>query len=261
MSLLRMGTDLPAVPASSLPAVSARQMGEVDRIAVDEFGIDLLAMMEQAGSHLAELVRLELGSDLRDHRVIVAVGPGNNGGGGLAAARHLADRGASIRVVLARPVNRLSPAGRRQIGTLLQMSVDCCVAIYDLPDAQLDAELASADVVVDAVLGYRAMGEPHDEVGRLVAHIAAASVLPISLDLPSGIDPDTGVASGPAVTAAATMTLGLPKTGLLTASGRSHAGRMFLADIGLPAALYARVGLAVDTPFALGRILRLEMDR
>jgi NAD(P)H-hydrate epimerase len=75
-------------------------MAEVDRLATDEFGIDILQMMDQAGSHLTELVRAELGGDLQGNRVIVAVGPGNNGGGGLAAARHLANRGASVRVIL-----------------------------------------------------------------------------------------------------------------------------------------------------------------
>ena len=188
----------------------------------------------------------------------MAVGPGNNGGGGLAAARHLGNRGASVRVVLARPVHRLTPAGRHQIATLLQMSVDCCVAIYDVPGGELDAELELADVVVDAILGYPATGEPHDEVGRLVRRLAVAPARVVSLDLPSGIAADTGEAAGPAVHAAATLTLALPTRGLLTKAGRALAGRIYLADIGLPAALYARLGITVEAPFAAGRIVRLE---
>ncbi|TMF32620.1 MAG: hypothetical protein E6I26_14965 [Chloroflexi bacterium] len=154
----------PVSRASSIPTVSAAEMAEVDGLAIDEFGIDLLQMIEQAGSHLAELVRAEVGGDLRSRRVIVAVGPGNNGGGGLAAARHLVNRGASVRVILARPVNRSSEAGRHQLATLLQMSVDCCVAIYDVPDDELAREFVSADAVIDAVLGYRGSGPPHDGV-------------------------------------------------------------------------------------------------
>jgi NAD(P)H-hydrate epimerase len=131
LSAASLGTDaLPRLPTSTLPALTATQMAEVDRLAVEEFGVDILQLMEQAGSHLAELVRTELGGDLRGKRVIVAVGPGNNGGGGLAAARHLANRGAAVRVVLARPVNRLGESGRHQLATLFAMSVDCCVAIY-----------------------------------------------------------------------------------------------------------------------------------
>lgn len=250
----------PVSRASSIPSVTASQMAEVDRLAVEDFGIDILQMMEQAGSHLAELVRAEVGGDLRGRRVIVAVGPGNNGGGGLVAARHLANRGASVRVVLARPVNRLTDAGRHQLATLLQMSIDCCVAIYDIPDDELDREFASADAVVDAILGYRAAGAPHDGVLSLVERLARASVPLISLDLPSGVDADTGEAAGAAVTATATLTLALPKPGLFLGDGPLRAGRVHLADLGLPATLYRRLGVDDGTPFAQGRIVRLAGD-
>jgi NAD(P)H-hydrate epimerase len=250
----------PAARASAVPAVSAAAMAAVDGLAVDEFRIDILQMMEQAGSHLAELVRSELGGDLQGRRVVVAAGPGNNGGGGLAAARHLANRGASVRVILARPVSRLSEAGRHQLTTLLQMSVDCCVATYDAPDEELDREIASADAVVDAILGYGGAGTPHDGVLWLVDRVARASVPVISLDLPSGIDADTGEVAGAAVTATATLTLALPKPGLFRGQGRQRAGRVYLGDIGIPAALYRRLGLDAGTPFAQGRIVRLEAD-
>ena len=103
------------VLASTIPPLSAAQMAEVDRLAVEEYGIDLLQMMEQAGSHLAEVVRIELGGSLDGRSVVVAAGPGNNGGGGLTAARHLANRGADVRVVLAR-----GPAQRGQLESRLR---------------------------------------------------------------------------------------------------------------------------------------------
>jgi NAD(P)H-hydrate epimerase len=255
--VIETSSRFPVIPASSIPAVSAATMAEVDRLAVDDFGIDILQMMEQAGSHLAELVRVELGGDLHGRRVVVAVGPGNNGGGGLAAARHLANRGASVRVVLARPVNRLSAPARHQVATLLAMAVDCCVAIYDVSDAELGDELAAADGAIDAILGYRAAGEPRGEAGLLVRHLAAARAPVISLDLPSGMDPDTGEAAGLAVRATATLTLALPKLGLVSVPGRGQAGRIHLGDLGLPAALYQRLGLDPGTPFGAGRIVRL----
>ncbi len=258
--MIETANGFPISPASSLPTVTAAAMAEVDRLAVDEFGIEIIQMMEQAGSHLAELVRAELGGDLRGRKVIVAVGPGNNGGGGLVAARHLANRGASVRVILARPVNRLSEAGRHQLATLLQMSVDCCVAIYDVPAEELERDLAAVDAIVDAVLGYRASGPPHDGVLWLVERIARASAPVISLDLPSGLDADTGEAPGATVCATATLTLALPKPGLFSAIGREYAGRVHLGDIGLPAALYQRLGVESGTPFAAGRIVRLEAD-
>ena len=250
--------DVPIIGADDLPAVTADEMAEVDRLATEVFGISLLQMMEQAGSHLAELASLRLGGDLHDRRVLVAVGPGNNGGGGLVAARHLVNRGARARVVLARPARRLSEAGRHQLATLLEMGVSCCMAVYDISDAEIDDELARADLVIDAVLGYRGRGAPHDEVATLVQHIASAEGRILSLDLPSGVDPDSGDAAEPAIRAAATLTLALPKSGLLTEAGRDRGGDLYLADIGLPAALYERLGLTVDTPFVAGRIVRLE---
>ena len=252
------GDDLPRVVPDDLPIVTAAEMAEVDRLATDVFGISLLQMMEQAGSHLAELASLRLGGDLRDRRVLVAVGPGNNGGGGLVAARHLVNRGARVRVVLARPARRLSEAGRHQLATLLEMGVSCCMAVHDITDAEIDDELATADLVIDAVLGYRGRGAPHDEVATLVGSISVAEGRIVSLDIPSGLDPDTGMTAEPAIGAAATLTLALPKTGLLTDGGRARSGDLYLADIGLPAALYERIGLTVDTPFAAGRIVRLE---
>jgi NAD(P)H-hydrate epimerase len=157
-------------------------------------------------------------------------------------------------------VNRLSAAGRHHIATLLQMAVECCVAIYDAPEAELDHEFATADAIVDAVLGYRASGEPRNEVGALVRRIAGSAAPVVSLDLPSGVDADSGDAAGIAVRASATLTLALPKIGLLGDAGRARSGRLYLADIGLPAVLYARLGLAPGAPFALGRIVRLTFD-
>jgi NAD(P)H-hydrate epimerase len=253
-----MIAEFPSIAADSVPAVTAEQMTEVDRLATEVYGITLLQMMEQAGSHLAMVAAREAGGDLRGRSILVAVGPGNNGGGGLAAARHLANRGARVRVVLARPARRLSEGGRHQLATLLEMGVSCCMAVYDITDAEIDAELSSADLVIDAVLGYRGRGAPHDEVATLIDRIKGADDRILSLDLPSGMDPDSGAAPPGAVRSRATMTLALPKVGLLTEAGRAQAGEIYLADIGLPAALYARMDLTVDAPFSTGRIVRLE---
>jgi NAD(P)H-hydrate epimerase len=247
--------------ASGIPRVTAAQMAEVDRLASDEYGIGILQMMEQAGSHLAEVVRHELGGDLVGRSVVVAVGSGNNGGGGLAAARHLSNRGAEVRVVLARPAMRSSEASRHQLATLLAMAIDCCVATYDLSDDELAAAMGTADAVVDAIVGYTLGGPPRDDVARLIGHVVDARRPVVSLDLPSGLDPDSGMVSGIAVTAAATMTLALPKPGLFTAEGPRHTGRLYLADIGLPPSLYHGLGLDVGSLFATGRIMRVHQDR
>lgn len=251
-------TAVPVIGPSDVPSVTAGQMADVDRSAIEDYGVTILQMMEQAGSHLAEVVRLEVGGDLRDKRVVVAVGPGNNGGGGLVAAKHLANRGATVRVVLARPVLRMSEPARHQLATLIAMGADCCVATYDLSDDELEDVLVKADVVVDAILGYRTHGVPRGEVERLIGSLMRAARPIVSLDLPSGLDPDTGAVSGVAISAQATLTLALPKTGLLTAAGAVRVGRLYLADLGLPSALYTSLGIAVGRPFWAGRIVLLD---
>ena len=243
---------------ANVPAVSASQMAAADRLATGTFGITLLQMMELAGSHLAEVVRLELGGDVRGRSLVIAAGSGNNGGGGLAAARHLANRGARVHVILTRPAARMSPAGQHQLATLLAMGVDCCVMTYDLSVPDLARALKIADVVVDAVLGYNVSGAPRGEPAALIGLIGEASRPVVSLDVPSGMDPDTGAASGLVVDAAATLTLALPKIGLRTPAGRARAGRLYVGDLGLPSALYASLGIEVGSPFANGRLVMLD---
>lgn len=255
-----MGWSTPVVPASRVPVVTAAQMGAVDRAAIEEYGVSLLQMMEQAGSHLAEVVRLELGGDLAERRVVVAVGPGNNGGGGLVAARHLTNRGARTRVVLSRPALRMTEAGRHELATLIAMGASCCVATYDLDDDDLEDALEKADLVVDAVLGYRLHDAPRGEEERLIGFMIRSRRPIVSLDVPSGMDPDTGDGTGAAIQAAATLTLALPKAGLRTPRGAARSGRLYLGDLGLPEALYTGLGVPVGHPFSAGRLIRLDQD-
>ncbi|MEP7159427.1 MAG: NAD(P)H-hydrate epimerase, partial [Chloroflexota bacterium] len=118
--------------------------------------------------------------------------------------------------------------------------------------------LRASDLVIDALLGYAIDGPPRENVATLIERAVASDRRVLSLDLPSGMDPDTGDSLGAAITANATMTVALPKVGLLTEAGRARAGAIYLADIGLPAALWRRAGVDVDDPFADGPILRLD---
>jgi NAD(P)H-hydrate epimerase len=254
----RMESVIPSVRSSAIPAATAAMMAEGDRQAIETHGVGLLEMMEQAGSHLAEVVRFELGGDLRDRSVVVVAGPGNNGGGGLAAARHLVNRGARVRVILAEPVLRMSEAARHQIGTLITMGTTCSVATWDLADEELVQALDQADIVVDALLGYGTQGAPHGEPERLIGFILRSGRPVVSLDVPSGVDPDSGASPGISVIARATLALALPQPGLLQDVARDHVGRLYLADLGLPAALYDGLGLAVGPVFVEGRIVILD---
>ncbi len=204
-------------------AVGEAQMRELDRIAVEETGPNLFQMMENAGRALAELALERLGRGWRAASVLVLSGPGGNGGGGLCAARHLANRGLQVRVCLAEPHRlREAPAWQRRV-------------LAATPEQEVsDDRLGKPDLVLDALLGYGLTNAPRGLTARLIEWTREAKAAVLSLDLPSGIDATNGAAPGAYVRAAATLTLALPKTGLAAADGRAAAGDVFLADLGIP---------------------------
>lgn len=219
-----------------VPGVTAAEMREVDRIAIEETGPALLQMMENAGANLASLAIERLGPGWRKARLIVLAGPGGNGGGGLCAARHLANRGLDVRVCFADP-ERLHAA------TAVQRRILAAADVEEIAAADLGP--FRPDLVVDALFGYSLAGAPRGRAGELVAWSNAQTAPVLALDLPSGIDATTGAAPGAAVRAAWTLTLALPKPGLAT----QLAGELYLADIGIPAPVLRRVAPTYQPPF------------
>jgi NAD(P)H-hydrate epimerase len=241
--------DAPAAPVvrEPLPWLSVRQMREVDRIMIDEIGVSLLQMMENAGRNLAGLARVYLGGDARGRRVHVLAGPGGNGGGGLVAARHLHSAGADVDVSTARQPDDAAPAVRAQIAALRRIGVDISVGVPP-PSAP--------DLVLDALLGYSQTGDPRDNVARLIGWSAGQRVL--ALDTPSGLELDTAIVRRPCVRAVATLTLALPKEGLRAAAAAEVVGDLFLADISVPPEVYAQLGVPYRSPFGRGSIIRVD---
>ncbi len=218
-------SDWPVVAADAVPWLTVEQIVTADRLAINEFGIELLQMMEHAGSALAELV-----TDLApDGDVTVLAGGGNNGGGGLCAARHLHNRGRSVEVVVA--TGDLGPAAAHHLRTLVEMGIPPQDEPTDRP------------VVVDALVGYGLSGPLRGRAAELAAWTADRFV--VALDFPSGHG-----AEG-AVDADATLTLALPKEGL------RDLRHLFVADLGLPPELWARMGLEVGPVFTTGGIVRV----
>ena len=222
-----------------VPDVSAERMRELDRIAMEDFGIDLLQMMENAGRVVADAVRGMLDGG---RGVTVVAGSGGNGGGGLAAARHLHGRGIPVRVILARPEGDLAPATGRQLAILRAADVR-----IGGPD-EAEAWVAEAAVAIDALIGY-GLRAPADGVSAQLIHVLNRCARRIvSLDLPSGLDATHGAIGGSIVRPARTVTLALPKTGL--ADPATDLADLWLADIGIPPEAVRRLGFAdFTTPF------------
>jgi NAD(P)H-hydrate epimerase len=237
-------TDFPSVAASSIPWLTVAQMREVDRLMVEEFAISLEQMMENAGRNLALLARHLLGGDARGRRVLVLAGTGGNGGGGLAAARHLLVAGAELSVSLAAPPDRLAPVTRKQYEILARL------------DVAQTTRPAPADLLVDALLGYGQKGPPTGESARLIREATGVPVL--ALDVPSGLELETGRLHDPHVRASATLTLALPKEGLRAPGAQDAVGDLYLADISVPAAVYEQLGLTYDSPFGRSPLVRVS---
>jgi hydroxyethylthiazole kinase-like uncharacterized protein yjeF len=220
--------------SSALPTLTSRQVAEVDALAHERFGISVEWLMEAAGWQVARFCR---------GRTAVVCGVGNNAGDGLAAARHL-HRWGRLTSVSCVDAGRLRGAAARERDSLVTLGVD----ISD------ELSLTGADVVVDALFGTGLSRAPQDKFQAWIEAVNDSGSRVIAVDLPSGLDADTGVAYAPTVRATTTVTLGLAKPGLLTKDGPEMAGEIWLADIGVPFEAYAGVGVEVP------RLLFAERD-
>jgi NAD(P)H-hydrate epimerase len=233
-----------------VPSVTAAQMREVDRLMVEDLGISLLQMMENAGRAFAELTRIQL-AGLNRRRVVVLAGRGGNGGGGMVAARRLAIWGAEVRVVLAHPEAALAESAAHQLASLRAIGLpihgpaEAASLVYD------------ADVVLDALLGYSLVGPPREPEAGLIRTANSCGVPVFALDLPSGLDPDRGTSHDPTIRATCTMTLALPKAGLLRPEAAMSVGELWLADISVPASAYAGFDINPGPLFAESDLIRI----
>lgn len=235
-----------------IPLITTQQMREVDYLMTEKYGIRLLQMMENAGRNLAELARKLLGNSVQDRRVIVAVGQGNNGGGGMVAARHLYNWGA--RVVVAVESELLAGAPALQWKILKALPIEKRIGGADLR-VLVDGE---ADLIIDALIGYGLSENPRGFTASLIRIINTLPLPVVSLDVPSGLDATTGVIYEPCIRATATMTLALPKTGLVQPEVRHVVGDLYLADIGVPDVVYRDIGVEVGAIFTHETLIRLE---
>jgi NAD(P)H-hydrate epimerase len=231
--------DPPRIAADRIPVVTADQMRAVDRAMVEDLHIELVQMMENAGRGLADLAQRLF----RPASATVLAGRGGNGGGGLVAARHLANRGVAVTVTLARAENELAPVTLQQLDILRRM------------DVPITSDPAGTDLVIDALIGYSLRGNPAGRAAELIEGTNRRPAPVLSLDAPSGLDVTTGLAGSPCVRATATLTLALPKTGLVLAP--ELVGRLFLADISVPRLVYQRMGLRVGDVFAGGAVVEI----
>ncbi|MFQ5976884.1 MAG: NAD(P)H-hydrate epimerase [Candidatus Heimdallarchaeota archaeon] len=238
----------------NIPYISTDQMREVDRAMIEDFNIELVQMMENAGRNLAQLARQRfLNDDPRGKTITVLVGTGGNGGGGLVGARHLHNWGAKIKPILTKAPNQYRGVPAHQLQILEKMGCPA-TTVEQGPDFT-----SAGDLIIDAIIGYSPTGTPTGPAAQLITWANQQDIPILSLDVPSGIDATAGPIYDHAIRATATMTLSLPKKGLRPKNALPFVGELYLADIGVPPSLYSRPPLNIDiqAPFAKKEILRI----
>ena len=204
--------------SSDLPSLTSSQSRQIDALVTERFGIPIDWLMEAAGWQVARLVS--------GQAVVVVCGVGNNAGDGFAAARHLHRWGRLAHVSCIDPDRVHGPAG-----------IELAALRSTGAEVSTDLRFDGADVVVDAIFGTGLSRAPGGRFAGWIEAINDSGKRVVAVDVPSGLDAETGVAYSPAVRADLTVALGLPKLGL--------SGEVVVVDIGIPLQAYAAVGVDV----------------
>ena len=216
-------------------AMSA-EMRRIDLSASEDYGIPGLVLMESAGRETAYVVQ-ELLRRTGGKRVCIFAGKSNNGGDGFVAARYLANQGFHVQVCLLAEIAALSGDAAVYFAALQKMGIDVLGITEERDWDKAGLAVSFADCLVDALIGTGLQGELTDRMAAAI-DLMNSSVKPIvAVDIPSGVEADTGRVTRTAVKASHTVTFGLPKPGLYLYPGADYAGEVKVADIGIPAEL------------------------
>lgn len=217
----------------SLNALTREQSRQVDRRAMEVYGFSGLVLMENAGRGVVD--RLEnLGID---GLVVICCGRGNNGGDGFVIARHLDIRGHRPRVLLFCDPARLTGDAATNYRILEKTDVPIHACHEDFEISDLQTHLTGATWIVDALLGTGAQGEPRPPLDTVIDHLNASEVPILAVDVPSGLDCDSGEPASHTIRAAHTCTFVTPKVGFLKPGATPYLGTLHVLNIGTPAKL------------------------
>lgn len=221
---------------------TAAEMRQIDKTAIEQYGIPGMVLMENAGK--AVVCCLENSYDtLQDKKIYIFAGKGNNGGDGFVIARHLFNKGAKVKVFLLGDRSDVQGDARANLTILLNMGIEFLEIHEDRDWTKVRVAAAFADCLIDALLGTGFHGEVTGRMATAIEIINTSGKKVVSVDLPSGIEADTGKAAALAVKADHTVTFALVKPGLLLYPGAYYTGKIEIADIGIPRQLLTDMAL------------------
>ena len=216
------------------PVAGRNEIRAFDTFAVEELKVPGIVLMENAGRQVAEVAR-EMIVNETPH-VLVLAGGGNNGGDAFVAARHLALDDVWAKIVVFAPRDQVRGDADTNLKILEAMDFEVVhlAGLVEEAVQELARFLHPADLVIDGLLGTGAEGEIREPFASIIETVNEADRLVLAIDVPSGLDADTGEALGPAILAARTVTLAAFKKGFENPAARQYTGEVVLADIGVP---------------------------
>lgn len=227
-----------------MKVVTNQEIREIDRKSIEEYGIPGLVLMENAGSRIFQNLK-NIYPDLKLKKIIIFAGPGNNGGDGFVVARHLYNYGTRVKVFTLSPFNKIKGKARVNLDIIDKMGIRL-IGIESGKLEEVQETIRGSDLVIDAILGTGLQGKVTGLKAKIIELINHANKEVIAIDVPSGLNVDTGKFEGPCVKATYTITLALPKIGLLFYPGAGYTGKIIVEDIGIPTNLLKSKNLKIN---------------
>ncbi len=218
-----------------MKVVTSQQMREIDCKAIEESNLSGLILMENAGFRIFLSLK-NIYPDLRLKKVIIFAGSGNNGGDGFVVARHLYNYGVKVKVFLLTPSNKIKGEAEENLNIINKMKV-ALIEVETVNLEEVQKAIQNSDLIIDAILGTGLQGKATGTKAKIIDLINISNKEVVAIDVPSGLNADTGKIEGPCIKASYTVTLALPKIGLLLFPGASYAGKLLIEDIGIPSYL------------------------
>ncbi len=217
-----------------MEALTREEVRSIDRCAIDRLGVPGVVLMENAGRNAVDAIE-DFAGPCGGRSVAVVAGGGNNGGDGFVIARHLVMRGAKVVTFLIAPEDKIAGDAHINLDIIRNLGHDIRRLRQDLSVADLLAPLGRFDLIIDAAGGTGIDGSLRGDLAAAIERINAAPVAVVAVDIPTGLDCDTGKAAGPAVRADMTVTFVARKKGFDAPGADAYTGEVRVADIGVPA--------------------------
>lgn len=228
-----------------MKVVTAEEMRRIDQETIQNIGIPGIVLMENAG--LGVICAIEKNFDMSNiKKISIFVGKGNNGGDGLVIARHLKNKGYDIKIYLLSSPDRFQGDALVNLHIAQNMGLNIETILSESDLEYHKTNIANSDLLIDAIFGTGLTGAVRGVAAKVISFINHTGLPVVAVDLPSGLDSDTGKIEGECIKAILTVTMGLPKRGLLLYPGAGFIGKLEITDIGIPSSVIESQGIKVN---------------